>query len=66
MQHTEYTAHECSEKSYQKEEKQTMLFSPFKVTLCIFHSIIQHPIAVGFVRVLGNFKEFSSASRGEN
>lgn len=64
MQHTEHTAQGCSEESDQKEENQTVLFSLFKVSLPVYFP--QHPIAVSFVRVLGIFKEFSSASRGES
>lgn len=63
MQHTEYTAQECSEESDQKEEKQTVLFSLFKVSLSVYFP--QHHIP-SYCWLLGIFKEFSSASRGES
>lgn len=68
MQHIDYTAHECSEESDQKEEKQTVLFPLFKVSLSVYFA--QHHIRSYCCRfvggVLGIFKEFSSASRGES
>lgn len=56
MQHIDYTAHECSEESDQKEEKQTVLFPLFKVSLSVYFA--QHHIPSYCCRFVGVYWVF--------